>query len=182
MTWQKLSSASKMCLSNYQAFRKLAATCGLNGFQCCSSSRITYGPNGIPGHMKYHVLASNCVLRNNYTMCSDSWEKNRTDYIGFQYSYFDRLNNRNALLRRNLLTRTYLNTHTHRNRNKVMLQNGILNSWKDSFSSRRQFSLNPKEILEATPQELQPFLKLIRFDKPIGEYLMYNNYPMSCLG
>ena len=35
--------------------------------------------------------------------------------------------------------------------------------------ARRQFSLSPKAILEASPPSLQPYLRLIRFDKPIGE-------------
>ena len=36
-------------------------------------------------------------------------------------------------------------------------------------SARRRFSLSPKAILEASPPAFQPYLRLIRFDKPIGE-------------
>lgn len=36
---------------------------------------------------------------------------------------------------------------------------------------QRDLSLSPKSILDASPTSLQPYLRLIRFDKPIGMLL-----------
>ncbi|KAK7103030.1 hypothetical protein V1264_021162 [Littorina saxatilis] len=41
-----------------------------------------------------------------------------------------------------------------------------------SLSGRRQFNVTPKAILEASPPSFQPYLRLIRFDKPIGTLLL----------
>ena len=38
-----------------------------------------------------------------------------------------------------------------------------------SLNGRRGFFLSPKAILDASPPSFQPYLRLIRFDKPIGE-------------
>ncbi|XP_076447823.1 4-hydroxybenzoate polyprenyltransferase, mitochondrial-like isoform X2 [Babylonia areolata] len=38
---------------------------------------------------------------------------------------------------------------------------------------RRGFSALPKAILEASPPSLQPYMRLIRFDKPIGTMLLF---------
>ncbi|KAL5020750.1 hypothetical protein ScPMuIL_002167, partial [Solemya velum] len=37
----------------------------------------------------------------------------------------------------------------------------------------REFSLSPQKILEASPPSIQPYLRLIRFDKPIGSLLLF---------
>lgn len=43
---------------------------------------------------------------------------------------------------------------------------------RDSFRhlQQRQLTLSPKAIVDASPLSLQPYLKLIRFDRPIGIY------------
>ncbi|XP_062596610.1 4-hydroxybenzoate polyprenyltransferase, mitochondrial-like isoform X2 [Saccostrea cucullata] len=38
---------------------------------------------------------------------------------------------------------------------------------------RRHFKLSPRDILEASPSVLQPYMRLIRFDKPIGTWLLF---------
>ncbi|XP_048740813.2 4-hydroxybenzoate polyprenyltransferase, mitochondrial-like isoform X2 [Ostrea edulis] len=38
---------------------------------------------------------------------------------------------------------------------------------------RRHFNLSPQGILTASPSGLQPYLRLIRFDKPIGTWLLF---------
>ena len=45
-----------------------------------------------------------------------------------------------------------------------------------SAAARRHLSLSPKAILEASPPSVQPYLRLIRFDKPIGECLSVSWY------
>jgi len=42
---------------------------------------------------------------------------------------------------------------------------------RDSFRKlqQRQLTLSPKAIVDASPLSLQPYLKLIRFDRPIGK-------------
>lgn len=40
-----------------------------------------------------------------------------------------------------------------------------------SFVPRRSASFSPQGILEASPPALQPYMRLIRFDKPIGSFL-----------
>lgn len=42
-----------------------------------------------------------------------------------------------------------------------------------SFVPRRSASFSPQGILEASPPALQPYMRLIRFDKPIGTWLLY---------
>ncbi|OWF41945.1 4-hydroxybenzoate polyprenyltransferase, mitochondrial-like isoform X2 [Mizuhopecten yessoensis] len=37
----------------------------------------------------------------------------------------------------------------------------------------RCLTVSPKGILDASPKMIQPYLRLIRFDKPIGTYLLY---------
>ncbi|XP_052066102.1 4-hydroxybenzoate polyprenyltransferase, mitochondrial-like isoform X2 [Mytilus californianus] len=45
---------------------------------------------------------------------------------------------------------------------------------KDAYrKQKRNLSVTPKEILDASPKSLQPYLRLIRFDKPIGTWLLY---------
>ncbi|XP_033745312.1 4-hydroxybenzoate polyprenyltransferase, mitochondrial-like isoform X2 [Pecten maximus] len=39
--------------------------------------------------------------------------------------------------------------------------------------SNRFLTVSPKGILDASPKGIQPYLRLIRFDKPIGTYLLY---------
>ncbi|XP_069141538.1 4-hydroxybenzoate polyprenyltransferase, mitochondrial-like isoform X2 [Argopecten irradians] len=39
--------------------------------------------------------------------------------------------------------------------------------------SNRCLAMSPKGILDASPKQIQPYLRLIRFDKPIGTYLLY---------
>ena len=38
--------------------------------------------------------------------------------------------------------------------------------------SHRQLMASPKAILDASPKTMQPYLRLIRFDKPIGNYIL----------
>lgn len=47
-----------------------------------------------------------------------------------------------------------------------------------SFVPRRSASFSPQGILEASPPALQPYMRLIRFDKPIGNflYILYMYY------
>lgn len=47
--------------------------------------------------------------------------------------------------------------------NSQCLKNG-------SFVLRRSASFSPQGILEASPPALQPYMRLIRFDKPIGNF------------
>lgn len=47
--------------------------------------------------------------------------------------------------------------------NSQCLKNG-------SFVPRRSASFSPQGILEASPPALQPYMRLIRFDKPIGNF------------
>lgn len=47
--------------------------------------------------------------------------------------------------------------------NILCLKNG-------SFVPRRSASFSPQGILEASPPALQPYMRLIRFDKPIGNF------------
>ncbi|CAC5409777.1 COQ2 [Mytilus coruscus] len=45
---------------------------------------------------------------------------------------------------------------------------------KDAYrKQKRNLSVTPKAILDASPKSLQPYLRLIRFDKPIGTWLLY---------
>ncbi|CAH1267988.1 COQ2 [Branchiostoma lanceolatum] len=39
--------------------------------------------------------------------------------------------------------------------------------------SRRYFTLNPRKIVEQSPKHVRPYLQLIRFDKPIGSWLLF---------
>ncbi|XP_066286513.1 4-hydroxybenzoate polyprenyltransferase, mitochondrial-like [Branchiostoma lanceolatum] len=39
--------------------------------------------------------------------------------------------------------------------------------------SRRHFTLNPRKIVEQSPKHVRPYLQLIRFDKPIGSWLLF---------
>jgi hypothetical protein len=43
-------------------------------------------------------------------------------------------------------------------------------------SNRRHLTLSTKAIVEASPLSLQPYLKLIRFDRPIGAIHYYLRY------
>ena len=36
--------------------------------------------------------------------------------------------------------------------------------------NHRELSLTPKDILDSSPKGLQPYMRLIRFDKPIGRF------------
>ncbi|XP_045166286.1 4-hydroxybenzoate polyprenyltransferase, mitochondrial-like isoform X1 [Mercenaria mercenaria] len=40
-------------------------------------------------------------------------------------------------------------------------------------AQQRAVSLSTKKILEASPPKIQPYLRLLRFDKPIGTYLLF---------
>lgn len=42
-----------------------------------------------------------------------------------------------------------------------------------------QRSLNTREILEACPSKFQPYLRLIRFDKPIGKLIFISDCPQK---
>ncbi|KAK3103236.1 hypothetical protein FSP39_017732 [Pinctada imbricata] len=46
-------------------------------------------------------------------------------------------------------------------------------SYSGPLVQSQNFSLTPKGILDASPPVLQPYLRLIRFDKPIGTWLLY---------
>ena len=54
-----------------------------------------------------------------------------------------------------------------------LLGQGIL------LGSERKLSVSPKAILDSSPPSIQPYLRLIRFDKPIGETL-YPMYFLEC--
>ncbi|XP_041086548.1 4-hydroxybenzoate polyprenyltransferase, mitochondrial-like isoform X2 [Polyodon spathula] len=41
------------------------------------------------------------------------------------------------------------------------------------FNMRRQFSLSAAGIVNSAPKSVQPYLRLMRFDKPIGTWLLY---------
>lgn len=42
-------------------------------------------------------------------------------------------------------------------------------SVRKTFPPHRDFSLTPQGIVNASPKQMQPYLRLIRFDKPIGK-------------
>lgn len=55
-----------------------------------------------------------------------------------------------------------------------VLHNSHRNFHKDSVAGGKKqfmkpFMFSPKRILEASPPKYQPYLKLIRFDRPIGK-------------
>ena len=141
-------------MSNLKALRKLAAGsnlklnethCNVSGYFC----------------QNYHVMASNCVQ--NYLRTSEKFTRHSPGSSGFllssNHERISCISDCNVL--RNGL---YSNAYRYRNSH-----NALLNPWKDTLSSpHRQFSLSPKVILEASPKPLQPYLRLIRFDKPIG--------------
>ena len=164
--WKKMSPVSKLTLCNYRAFRKLAVRSGLNGL-LCRSNGIACSLNGNHYAMKYHVLASNCVLRYN-DKSADNIDKIRPGYLGFGHCCFDRLDHKSILLSRNLLTNVS-SCHSHSNKNVGILKYKTVNPWKHTLSLKRQLSINTKAILEASPQRWQPYMRLIRFDKPIGK-------------
>ena len=167
-----ITSMSRAALSNFQAFIKLAAASQLklNGIYCkvkeiqCEQS-ISYCKN-------YHVLASNCVHRNVFATKSDFLENYHTGYVGFQQPWYnDSLTStcRSCIIHRNLLTKNNLTIHSCRRKQNQILQNVLTKPWRSSLSSERQFSLSPKVILETSPKSMQPYLRLIRFDKPTGK-------------
>ncbi|XP_060069567.1 4-hydroxybenzoate polyprenyltransferase, mitochondrial-like isoform X2 [Ylistrum balloti] len=58
------------------------------------------------------------------------------------------------------------NIHSSRN-------SDLLHTKKLMDPSIRCLTLSPKGILDASPKRIQPYLRLIRFDKPIGTLLLY---------
>ncbi|KAL5014521.1 hypothetical protein ScPMuIL_008791 [Solemya velum] len=53
------------------------------------------------------------------------------------------------------------------------LSTRCLNPITGNTQFHREFSLSPQKILEASPPSIQPYLRLIRFDKPIGSLLLF---------
>lgn len=49
----------------------------------------------------------------------------------------------------------------------------LLNGREVGVVQQRDLSVSPKAILDASPTTMQPYLRLIRFDKPIGTWLLY---------
>ena len=175
---------SRGLLSDLKAFRKLAAGCKfkLNEVHC----KVSGYPCGLAGYrcglagihcQNYHVLASNCVQ--NYPRTSENSDRHSTGFSGFllssNHEWLSCISECHVL-RRHFLTRTCVNSNVYRYRNN---RRDLLNLWKDTFSCERQFSLSPKVILEASPRPLQPYLRLVRFDKPIGKYIIMSNLFVS---
>lgn len=159
--------SSRGWLNNFCTYRKLAAKCEIHLNEVgCKFRGLQYGLSGV--HCKkYHILASSCV--HNHLRIVDDSDGILTGCLGFQHSHhYDRLKHISEchVLKRHLLTRNCVNGNFYRNKNR---HSGMLGPWKDTSRIQRQFSLSPKVILEASPRPLQLYLKLIRFDKPIGK-------------
>ncbi|XP_035683053.1 4-hydroxybenzoate polyprenyltransferase, mitochondrial-like [Branchiostoma floridae] len=68
---------------------------------------------------------------------------------------------------------------------KILLRSPLQNPWLSGVDSsgllvppyvdesRRHFTLNPRKIVEQSPKHVRPYLQLIRFDKPIGSWLLF---------
>ena len=147
-------------MSNMKALRRLAdgrnlklkeLHCNASGY-CCQH---------------YHMLASSCV--HNYRT-SDGLTRHSAGSpftISSNHEKISCISDFHVLNRYNL-ARNCLHGNAYRHRDS---HSALLNPWKETLSSsQRQFSLSPKVILEASPKPLQPYLRLIRFDKPIGKY------------
>ncbi|TSM85944.1 4-hydroxybenzoate polyprenyltransferase, mitochondrial [Bagarius yarrelli] len=50
---------------------------------------------------------------------------------------------------------------------------GLSDSPHCGFNNKRFFSLSPAGIVNASPASVQPYLRLMRLDKPIGTWLLY---------
>ncbi|XP_046330383.2 4-hydroxybenzoate polyprenyltransferase, mitochondrial-like isoform X1 [Haliotis rufescens] len=62
--------------------------------------------------------------------------------------------------------------HSLRRPQQVFQPHPLLNTRHGLVSTRRPISFTTS-ILESSPQSVKPYLRLIRFDKPIGTYLLY---------
>nr|XP_055056735.1 4-hydroxybenzoate polyprenyltransferase, mitochondrial [Misgurnus anguillicaudatus] len=73
-------------------------------------------------------------------------------------------------------------TRHHENLNIALCQSGSSFNkasahkqgiWSSSLVGNRSFSLTPAGIVNAAPASFQPYLRLMRLDKPIGTWLLY---------
>jgi hypothetical protein len=96
-------------------------------------------------------------------------QKNLTNSCRFE---IDRWSNHNKILLNN---KTLYNQSTRSLISNIKQQNiqwsrksKVLRKKDVCLVHQRDLSLSPKSILDASPTSLQPYLRLIRFDKPIG--------------
>ncbi|XP_041348481.1 4-hydroxybenzoate polyprenyltransferase, mitochondrial-like isoform X2 [Gigantopelta aegis] len=56
---------------------------------------------------------------------------------------------------------------------KMLMGHPLLSTEVFQRDGSKKLSMSLKSILDASPPSIQPYLKLIRFDKPIGSYLLF---------
>ncbi|CAG2245546.1 COQ2 [Mytilus edulis] len=122
-------------------------------------------------HSRINVsLAPCCQCLHNQN--NKTFSRSRKFSSGYHFSH-NKLNGR-KFLQPNFFPEQSLKTSFSGIRQHNFPPNGSCFKGKDAYRKQtRNLSVTPKAILDASPKSLQPYLRLIRFDKPIGTWLLY---------
>ncbi|XP_063436044.1 4-hydroxybenzoate polyprenyltransferase, mitochondrial-like [Mytilus trossulus] len=106
-----------------------------------------------------------------YNQNNKTFNQSRNFSSGYHFSH--KLNHR-IFLQPNFFPEQSFKTSFSGIRQHNFPPDGSYFKGKDAYRKQtRNLSVTPKAILDASPKGLQPYLRLIRFDKPIGTWLLY---------
>lgn len=144
----------------------------------CGSIHTHNSTNGHPGYISFTSGPQRKIIHiNNISNYSSGYSKLVKDYVNIntctvsslcKYSTKQRTSYINTFSQQDFSTCTQKDRH-HSPFQSNSISKRVLTPITCNTEFHRELSLSPKKILDASPPSVQPYMRLMRFDKPIGE-------------